>query len=195
VNIAVADFGGNESLDPINVESTFGWMFYDALLRWDESGNIIPGVADSWSLDGTTWTFKIHQGIKFWNGDPLTANDVKFSVDRFSDLDQSTNPWSLYLSKGYNQVETKVIDEYTFQFIADHPEPAQIIIFAWVRILPKNYFESVGQDEFRKQPMGSGPWMFKELVSKTRFSLEANTNYWKTPGSTLSRSAFPAPVP
>ena len=40
VNIAVADFGGNESLDPINVESTFGWMFYDALLRWDENGNI-----------------------------------------------------------------------------------------------------------------------------------------------------------
>ena len=153
-------------------------MFYDALIRWDENGNLAPGVADSWSLDGNTWTFKIHKGIKFHNGDPLTAADVKFSIDRFSDMTLSTNPWSRYLSKGYNQVETKVVDDYTFQFVQDHPEPSQIIIFAWVRILPKNYYEKVGMDEFRKNPIGSGPWKFKELISKTSITLEANTDYW-----------------
>ncbi len=81
ITVAVADFG-YESLDPIYYESTWGWSMYDSLLRWDANGNFIGGVADSYSIapDGVTWTFKIHQGIKFWNGDPLTAADVKFSV-------------------------------------------------------------------------------------------------------------------
>jgi ABC-type transport system substrate-binding protein len=177
---AVPDFG-NESTDPVYLESLWGWMYYDSLLRWDESGNIIAGVADEWSLDEatSTWTFKIHEGITFHNGDPLTAHDVKFSVDRFSDMTQSGNPWSYYLSTAYNQVETRVVDDYTFEFVADHPEPAQLVIFAWVRILPKNYFESVGQDEFRAHPIGSGPWKFVELISDTKMTLEANAEYWR----------------
>jgi peptide/nickel transport system substrate-binding protein len=177
LTVAVADFA-QESLDPCNVESTWGWGLYDALLRWDATGKLVPGVADTWTLEGNTWTFKIHKGIKFWNGDPLTAADVKFSMDRFSDLAQSTNPWSYFVSKVYNQVETKVVDDYTFQFVQAHPEPSQIIIMAWTRILPKKYFESVGVDAFRKAPIGSGPWKFKELKSKTSITFEANTDYW-----------------
>ncbi len=180
IRVAVPDFG-NESTDPVFLESLWGWMYYDSLLRWDEDGILIPGVADEWTLDEatSTWTFTIHEGITFHNGDPLTAYDVKFSVDRFSDMTQSGNPWSFYLSTAYNQVETKVIDDYTFQFIADHPEPAQAVIFAWVRILPKNYYESVGQDEFRANPIGSGPWKFVELISDTKMTLEANPDYWR----------------
>ncbi len=177
LTVAVADFG-NESTDPINVESTWGWAYYDALLRWDKDGNLSPGVADEWTLEGNTWTFKIHEGIKFHNGDPLTAYDVKFSLDRFSDMSQATNPWSFYLSKAYNQVETRVVDDYTFQFVQDHPEPSQIIVFAWLRILPKDYYEEVGMDEFRAHPIGSGPWKFVELVSETSITFEANTEYW-----------------
>jgi peptide/nickel transport system substrate-binding protein len=182
IRVAVPDLGGGtESTDPINVESLWGWMYYDSLLRWDENGNLIPGVADEWSLDvdTSTWTFKIHEGITFHNGDPLTAYDVKFSVDRFSDMTQSSNPWSFYLSTLYNQVETRVVDDYTFEFVQDHPEPSQIVIFAWVRILPKDYYEEVGMDEFRAHPIGSGPWKFKELISNQECTLEANTDYWR----------------
>lgn len=178
ITVAVADFA-NESTDPVNLESVWGWAFYDALLRWDKNGILIPGVADEWTLEGNTWTFKIHKGIKFHNGEDLTAEDVKFSVDRFSDMEQSSNPWSFFLSKAYNQVETKVVDDYTFQFVQAKPELSQIIIFAWVRILPKDYYESVGMEEFRKAPIGSGPWKFKELVSETSMTLEANTDYWR----------------
>ena len=180
ITVASADFG-YESTDPIFYESLWGWAFYDSLLRWDENGNFIAGVADSWSIsdDGRTWTFKIHKGIKFHNGDPLTAEDVKFSVDRFGDTKQSLNPWSMYISAGYNKKDSIVIDEYTYRFVSDHPEPAQAIVFAWTRILPKKYFESVGQDGFRAAPIGSGPWKFKELVTKQSVTLEANADYWR----------------
>jgi peptide/nickel transport system substrate-binding protein len=173
-----ADFG-YESTDPVFYESLWGWSWYDSLLRWDQDGNFIAGVADSWSLDGNVWTFNIHHGIKFHNGDDLTAYDVKFSVDRFGDMTLSSNPWSYYISAAYNKVDSVVVDDYTFQFISDHPEPAQAIVFAWTRILPKNYYESVGMDGFRANPIGSGPWKFKELVTKQRMVMEANTDYWR----------------
>ncbi len=106
ITAVTADFGF-ESTDPIFYESLWGWSFYDSLLRWDANGIFIGGVADSWSIsaDGLTWTFKIHKGIKFHNGDDLTAADVKFSVDRFGDAANSQNPWSRYISEGYNKKE------------------------------------------------------------------------------------------
>ncbi len=179
ITMAIPDFG-YESTDPIYQESLWGWMFYDSLIRWSKDNKYVPGVADSYTVspDGLTWTFKIHQGIKFHNGDPLTAADVKFSVDRFGDMSQSSNPWSKYISDGYNKVSSTVIDDYTYQFVSKYPEPAQAIAFCWTRILPKKYFETLGQDEFRKAPIGSGPWKFKELVSKQKITLEANTDYW-----------------
>jgi peptide/nickel transport system substrate-binding protein len=180
ITVASADFG-YESTDPIFYETTWGWSFYDSLLRWDENGKFIAGVADSWSIapDGVTWTFKIHKGIKFHNGDPLTAADVKFSVDRFGDTKISGNPWSMYISAGYNKVSSTVIDDYTFQFVSARPEPAQAIVFAWTRILPQAYFEKVGQAGFRAAPIGSGPWKWKELITKQKMTLEANTDYWR----------------
>jgi len=177
ITAASPDFG-QESTDPVFYESLWGWSWWDPLMRWDENGIFIPWVAESWTLEGSTWTFTIRDDITFHNGDPLTAYDVKFSVDRFGDMTLSSNPWSFYISEAYNKVETKVLDDYTFQFISDHPEPAQQIVFAWTRILPKNYFEEVGQDEFRAHPIGSGPWKFVELVSESSLTMEANTDYW-----------------
>jgi peptide/nickel transport system substrate-binding protein len=181
ITVASVDFGF-ESTDPIFYESLWGWSMYDSLLRWDINGNYVPGVADSWSVsdDGCTWTFIIHKGIKFHNGDPLTAADVKFSVDRFGDDTISQNPWSRYLAFDYNKVSSRVVDDYTFEFVSARPEPAQQIVFAWTRILPKAYFEKVGQDGFRAAPIGSGPWKWKELITKQKMTLEANTDYWRT---------------
>jgi hypothetical protein len=90
--IIATDLFNNEAIDP----NTSGWLtgdyswsnaLYDPLITYDETGNYIGAVAESWttSPDGNTWTFHIRQGIKFHNGDPLTAEDVKFSVDRFGE--------------------------------------------------------------------------------------------------------------
>jgi ABC-type transport system substrate-binding protein len=180
ITAASVDFG-YESTDPVFYESLWGWAWYDSLLRWNENGIFINGVTDSWEIsdDGLTYTFHIHQGITFSNGDALTAQDVKFSVDRFGDMTLSKNPWSYYISAIYNKADSYCPDDYTYCFVSARPEPAQQIVFAWTRILPKNYIETNGLDYFRAHPVGSGPWKFKELVTKQKMTMEANTNYWR----------------
>jgi peptide/nickel transport system substrate-binding protein len=156
----------------------WGWAMYDPLISWDQQGNMIGCVAESFDLsaDGKTWTFKIRKGIKFSNGDPLTSADVAFSVERFSGKD-STNPWSGYLRNNFAGMATP--DEYTFIYKAVTPEPALTIPFAWTRILPKNYIQKVGTDAFRKAPIGSGPFTLGKFVSKTSCELIAVKNHWR----------------
>ena len=170
---------GYESTDPIFFESMWGWSMYDALITWDVNGNYIGSVAESFEIieDGNTWTFHIRDDIVFHNGDPLTAHDVKFSIDRFSSP-ESTNPWSPYLLA--NRRSTAVMDDYTVIYRTNTPEPPLTTPFAWTRIIPKDYFEEVGQDEFRLHPIGSGPWKFVEHIPETSFTMEAFTEHWRT---------------
>ncbi len=166
-----------ESFDQIFYTTFWGWAVFDPLITVDKNANFVPCVADSYSLsaDGLTWTFKIHKGIKFSNGDPLTAADVKFSINRFSS-NVSSNPWSAYLRKNFKS--DAVVDEYTYTYTCNTPEPPLAIPFSNVLIIPKNYVESLGQDNFRKNPIGSGPYKLTKLVSRTSMELEARPDYW-----------------
>ncbi len=166
-----------ETFDPIVGESFWGWAIYDPLVIMSMTGDAIGVAAESWTLspDGNTWTFKIRKGMKFTNGDPVTSADIQFSVQHYADK-SSTNPWSNYLR--YNFASDSCPDEYTYVYVTQHPEPQLILPFSYTRILPKNYFNKVGQDQFRKAPIGSGPFKFSEFVPSERCVLEANTDYW-----------------
>jgi peptide/nickel transport system substrate-binding protein len=178
LRVASADFG-NESMDPINIESLWGWAMYDSLLTFDPQGNVVGGVAENYNLssDGLTWTFNIRKGIKFHNGDPLTAADVVFTLKRFGSQ-ESTNPWSPYILKNNESITNP--DDYTVIFKAQKPEWPLKIPFAWTRILPMNYYNSVGEDGFRAAPVGTGPYKYSKWVPKTSMEFEANTAYWGT---------------
>ena len=107
---------------------------------------LLANVATDWTLaKWNTWTFKIHQGIKFHNGDALTADDVKFSVDRFSDMSQSTNPWSYFLSKIYNQVETKLSMIIPSNSSRPNPNCPRLSFSPGCVFFPRTYYESVGR--------------------------------------------------
>jgi peptide/nickel transport system substrate-binding protein len=176
LHYANADFG-NESMDPLNLESTWGFAMYDSLLTFDQQGNVVGNLADTFSLsdDGLTWTFKIRQGVKFHNGDPLTAADVVFSLQRFGSQ-ASTNPWSPYLLKNNQSITAP--DDYTVVYQALRPEWTLKIPFAWVRIWPNNYFNQVGEDGFHAHPVGTGPYKFSKWVPKTSMEFDANPDYW-----------------
>lgn len=173
---ASADFN-NESMDPIVIASQWGWALYDSLLTFDQQGNVVGNAAESYSLspDGLTWTFNVRKGVKFHNGDPLTAADVVFSLQHFGSK-ESTNPWSPYILKNNESITAQ--DDYTVIYKAQKPEWPLKIPFVETMVLPKSYFESVGQDGFRARPVGTGPYRFVSYSPKTSIEFEANTDYW-----------------
>lgn len=164
-------------MDPIVITSNWGWTLYDSLLTFDAQGNVVGDVAEKYDLspDGLTWTFTIRKGIRFHNGDPLTSADVVFSLQHFGSK-ESTNPWSPYIFKNNESITAP--DDYTVIFKAQKPEWPLKIPFVETLILPKNYFESVGQDGFRAKPVGSGPYKFSNYVPKTSMEYDANQDYW-----------------
>src|SRR5262249_51660529 len=70
-------------------------LIYEPLLRYDPQGNLVPWLAESFSMspDGKLWTFNLRKGIKWSNGDELTSDDVKFTFERYIS-DASKSPWS-----------------------------------------------------------------------------------------------------
>ena len=135
LRFASADFS-SESLDPNVVGSNWIQGLMDTLLTYDPQGNIVPNLAESYELspDGLTWTFKIRRGITFHNGDPLTAADVAFSIQRFGSK-ESNNPWSPYLLR--NNESITVRDDDTVVYKALKPEWPLKVPFAETRICPR----------------------------------------------------------
>jgi peptide/nickel transport system substrate-binding protein len=168
---------GVESFDPIVWATTWNILIYDTILDYTKEGKYVGKVAESWTLspDGKTWTFKIRKGIKFHNGDPLTANDVYFEMARMVSPDSksawSTNPRDQFVSH-------RVIDDYTYEFVTKDPQPQLVDSFANIEVLPKNYIQTVGMTEFAKHPIGSGHWKFVSWTPQTKLVVEANTDYW-----------------
>jgi peptide/nickel transport system substrate-binding protein len=182
-----ADFG-YETYDPVRT-STWDSLIFEMLVRIDEDLTFSGGVVDSWDMseDGCTWTFHVHPGNHFTNGDPVTAADLKFSVDYFGITPDilaeipgltSNSPWSLYLR--YNLKSSRVVDDLTYEYVTNHPESTLLASFGATPILDKAAFDSLGRENYFKNPIGSGPWKFLSLVTKQEVRYEANTSYWRT---------------
>lgn len=160
----------NTSTEAIHI-NMFNYLF-----KRDANQNIQPELVEEYEIiDDTTWQFKLKEGITFHNGDPLTAEDVKFTLERVA------TDSSLREHPNYKQIlEVNVLDEYTFQIITDGPQPALLNRLARIGsgILPKNYIESEGWETFLKQPIGTGPFQFVEWVRDDRIVFEPYENYW-----------------
>ena len=171
-----------QTLDPILEarpgNATYQAAMYDSLVGFNiEKGGLGPGVAERWVLseDGLSWTFHLRPGQKFHNGDPLTAHDVKFSLER------QMAPNSLAAAAGSMRRSFKsieVVDELTVRVNTQGTQiglPAALsrAVATEGAIMPKKYIETVGEEEFRKKPIGSGPWKFLRSVPGDRLEFEA----------------------
>jgi peptide/nickel transport system substrate-binding protein len=171
-----------QTLDPILEgrpgNAVYQAAMYDSLVGFDvNKGGVGPGIAEKWELsdDGLTWTFKIRPGLKFHNGDPVTAHDAKFSLER------QTSPQSLAsaaatLRKIIKSME--VVDDLILKVNTNGPQiglPASLsrAVAPEGAIMPKKYIDTVGEEEFRKKPIGSGPWKFVRSVPGDRIEFEA----------------------
>ena len=159
-----------ETLDPLQNRNGNGDIFaaeivYNALVRPDPKGStaLVPGLADRWELssDRKTYTFHIRDNAKFSNGDPVTGDDVKFSLDRFGD--PKLNAIYGVLAVGYDG--TEVVDTSTVKVHLTQPVSAFLynISILPAFILPKKLVEQQGE-KFFKKPVGTGPFVVKEWL-------------------------------
>lgn len=168
------------SLTDMDSSASFFYAIYDNLYSFNDKGEVIPEVAtgDVTSADGLTQTITIRSGIKFQNGDDLTSEDVKFSLERAIDPNRKV-PLAGDLSS-ISSVTTDGDTKVVVHLKAPTPTLPNILAGPTSMIVPEKYIEKVGEADFVKNPIGSGPFKFESvtqggLVNK----LVANPNYWK----------------
>ena len=158
----------------------FGMLYalHDALVRPLPGQKMGNSLAESWTetTDGLTYEFKLRRGLKFHNGDPLTAEDVKFSFERYKGAGAKE------LNARVRLVET--VDPLTVRFHLKEPWPDFMTFYGTTAtaagiVVPKRYLVQVGDDQFRKQPIGAGPYKFVSHTPGVEVVLEAYPGYWR----------------
>jgi peptide/nickel transport system substrate-binding protein len=153
------------------------YALHDALVKPMPGNPSAPQLAESWSVspDGLVYEFVLRKGVRFHNGDPLTAEDVKFSFER------------------YRGASARPLKESVAAF--ETPEPSRVRIrlkrawpdfmtfyqgatgAAW--IVPKKYVEQVGDEGFKRAPVGAGPYRFVSFTPGVELVVEAFEHYWR----------------
>jgi peptide/nickel transport system substrate-binding protein len=172
--------------DPVDMPSVITpfmvfYALHDAVVKPMPGRGMTPSLAESWttSTDGLVYEFVLRKGVRFHNGDPLTAEDVKFSFERYRGVSAKL------LKDRVAAVETP--DPGRVRFRLKQPWPDFMMFYSsatgsgW--IVPKKYIEKVGDEGFKKAPMGAGPYKFVSFTPGVELVFEAFEGYWrKTPG-------------
>ncbi|HVQ75041.1 MAG TPA: ABC transporter substrate-binding protein [Candidatus Binatia bacterium] len=154
------------------------YAVHDALVKPMPGGQNTPSLAQSWSMsrDGLTYEFVLRKGATFHNGDPVTAQDVKFSFERYKGAGAK-----LY---GEKVAAVEVVDDGRVRFRLKEPWPDFMTFYGtsatgagW--IVPKTYVERVGADGFKAAPVGAGPYKVVSFKPGVEIVLEAFDGYWR----------------
>ena len=180
--IRVAQNAPASAIDPVKIADGPGLAilsYVGDFLCFDRNDlTLEPMLAESWSpnKDGTVWTFKLRQGVKFHNGKPLTADDVVASIDRLADPANGSNALSAftgYLSKG----GTRKVDDYTVEFHLDAANgnfPYYVSTDNYnAVILPADY-----KGDFEQNMIATGPFKLEKYTPKVGASFVRNDDYW-----------------
>ena len=167
------------TLDPqdhnIRINYSAGWHLYDNLVYRDQKTlKIGPHLAESWKIiDENTWEFKLRKGVKFDNGEPFTAESVKFTIERGQDPKCPQRPWVSWIK------EVKILDDYTVRILTEKPYPVALDRLANYQMLPPKWVKEKGADFIATNANGTGPYRLKEWKRGVHMILEAKENYWK----------------
>ncbi len=153
------------------------YALHDALLKPMPGQATAAGLAESWSAspDGLAYDFTLRKGARFHNGEPVTAEDVKFSLERYRGAAHKT------LKANVAAVETP--DARHVRVRLKKPWPDFMTFYtsatgaAW--IVPKKYVEQVGDEGFKKAPIGAGPYKFVSFTPGVELVLESFDQYWR----------------
>jgi peptide/nickel transport system substrate-binding protein len=170
-------------LDPAETEAfntpyMVMYAVHDALVRPMPGGALTPNLAESWSesRDHLTYTFNLRKNARFHNGEPVTAEDVKFSFERYRGASAT-----LLKSK---VKEVQAVSPSQVRIVLKEPWPDFMTFYGTTAtgagwIVPKKYVEKVGDDGFLKAPVGAGPYKVVSLKPGVELVLEAFDGYWR----------------
>ena len=154
------------------------YALHDGVVKPMPGKPLAPSLAESWSAspDGLVYEFVLRRGVKFHNGDPVTAEDVKFSFERYRGI------FARNLKDRVAEVETP--DAGRVRFRLKQPWPDFMTFYGTLAtgagwVVPRKYLEKVGEDGFRKAPVGAGPYRFVSFTPGIELVLEAFEGYWR----------------
>src|SRR5437667_5631615 len=170
-------------LDPAEMEGIltpflFYYALHDALVKPMPGHAMGPSLAESWTMgkDAQSYDFVLRKGVRFHNGDPVTAEDVKFTFERYK------GAGGKLLREKVREVQ--VVDPGRVRFHLREPWPDFMTFYGtsatgagW--IVPKKYVDRVGDDGFKKAPVGAGPYRFVSFKPGVELVLEAFEGYWR----------------
>ena len=163
------------------------YALHDAVLKPMPGNPLAPSLAESWSVseDGLVYIFQLRDNASFHNGEPVTPEDVKFSFERYRGTAHEIT------SQRVAAVE--VMDKHRVRFTLRQPWPDFLTFYGsatgagW--IVPKKYVEQVGDDAYKKAPIGAGPYKFVSFNPGVELVMEAHEAYWRKPPS-IKRLVF-----
>lgn len=186
-------------LDPSIVDSVYESLpvnqIFDGLVGLDPSLNVVPGLASTWTLsrDGRTYTFHLRPAVRFHDGEPLTADDVVFSIARVLAPGRERGVAFSYLSGVVGADEyaeglrddlpgVRAIDPLTVRIELERPYLSFLEVLAMdgLLIVPRHAVEMLGEERFMKAPIGTGPFRLARW-DDDHMHLEANTDYFAGP--------------
>ena len=153
------------------------FALHDAMVKPLPGNPMAPGLAESWSVspDGLVYEFVLRRGAKFHNGEPVTAEDVKFSFERYRGA--AAKP----LKDSVAAIETPDPGRVRFRLKRAWPDFMTFYVSAtgasW--IVPRKYVEKVGDEGFKKAPIGAGPYRFVSFTPGIELVVEAFEPYWR----------------
>jgi len=181
VEFVFAHSGPIRTMDaPVTWFTSTHWLtnlLYDCLIWRAADGNGYVGqAAEKWeNVNDLTWRFHLRKGITFQNGEPLDAEAVKWNLDRVRTRKEfMVQPQWVFIDK------VNVVDAVTVDVITKDPHPyfEYDVSYNGCELLPPKYLQQVGEAEFAKKPVGSGPYKLAEFKESDRYVFEAWDGYW-----------------
>lgn len=171
------------SLDPTDHRSRVTQIvlknIFDSLTARDSRNNVIPQLAESWSLiNDTEWEFRLKRGVKFHNGDELKASDAAFTFNR---IIYGEPPGYIPTKRRalYSAVTgIFVLDDYTLRIRTSYPWPGLPVMFSLQEIVPEKYMKEKGPAAFTRMPVGTGPFKYKSRTKGEKIVLERFDDYY-----------------
>jgi len=151
---------------------------FSKLVEMDADSHMIPALATSWkAVDATTWEYKLRKGVKFTDGSEVTAEDVKFTLDRVPNIPNSPGPFTAY-TKAITSVE--IVDPYTIRFKYAAPSPLSPNDMSTIYIVSKKAATVMATEDFNsgKAAIGSGRYKLVRYVNGDRVELVRNDAFF-----------------